>query len=623
MKTILLSLIFLSALLLRAENIVFPPDSAWRNVKTVFGAKGDGVTDDTAALQRAVDETKGQLRMLYFPNGTYVVSEPIGIFDGKPHSRDRFLSWQGQSRDGVIIKLRDNAPAFQDAAKPRPVISVYTGQSTGDVMQSYFQNFTVDVGSGNPGASGVRFFTNNVGTMEHVRIVSSDPNGAGAVGLDLSQSQNGPGLIRHIRVEGFDRGILGKNSFSLVLEHIDLVGQRLIGVDNEIARMAFRKLTVDGAPVAIRNGQHADLFVFDAAFKTAASDQAAVQLAGSRVFFRDLSQSGYAALIKDEKGRLAQVPSLREWGPARYALFGDREAAETLRLPVLESPMVPWEEDLSKWFTFEISRNEEDISDALQAAIDQAALEGKTTLYFTRAFRKPLITKPIRVHGSVKRIYGFNSEVNVRDPHGHFKDGKTVFTLENLKTNILVVERFFLLGGWDCPAHIVMLDNQTDAAVHLKSVGISGQMKKPKPGGLWFIDDVSPSRQNTLRIGKGERVYARQFNPESPKAPMIDVDGGLLWVFGLKTEGRATHVEARNGAKVEILGGVSYQSWGGQPIDPPILVIENSDLSASFGFYHHNLPFTNVVSETVNGETRILPRSSLSPYVLPVYRTAK
>ena len=31
------------------------PFASWSNVKTTFGAKGDGVTDDTAALQNALD----------------------------------------------------------------------------------------------------------------------------------------------------------------------------------------------------------------------------------------------------------------------------------------------------------------------------------------------------------------------------------------------------------------------------------------------------------------------------------------------------------------------------------------------------------------------------------------
>lgn len=44
------------------------------NVKD-YGAKGDGITDDTDAIQRACDSGKGVL----VPDGTYIISSPINI----------------------------------------------------------------------------------------------------------------------------------------------------------------------------------------------------------------------------------------------------------------------------------------------------------------------------------------------------------------------------------------------------------------------------------------------------------------------------------------------------------------------------------------------------------------
>jgi hypothetical protein len=159
----------------RAENIVFPNDSGAVDVKAKYGAKGDGVTDDTQAIQKAIDEVRSIPDTLYFPNGTYLVSDSVGIFNGKAHSRDRFLTYQGQSESGTVIKLKDNCPGFGDPAKPKIVFSVYEGQGTGDVMHSYVRNLTVDVGKGNPGAVGLRFMSNNSGAMDRVTIRSSDP----------------------------------------------------------------------------------------------------------------------------------------------------------------------------------------------------------------------------------------------------------------------------------------------------------------------------------------------------------------------------------------------------------------------------------------------------------------
>ncbi|KAI1373765.1 glycoside hydrolase family 55 protein [Hypoxylon crocopeplum] len=67
----------------------------FRNVKTMFGAKGDGVTDDSEALQNAINAgnsfaernanslgTTGQPAVVYLPKGVYVLAQPIQFFVG-------------------------------------------------------------------------------------------------------------------------------------------------------------------------------------------------------------------------------------------------------------------------------------------------------------------------------------------------------------------------------------------------------------------------------------------------------------------------------------------------------------------------------------------------------------
>ncbi len=608
-----------------AESIVFPQDAGMVDVVATYGATGDGVTDDTEAIRKAVEEgvKKGNKR-LYFRDGTYLISDSLGLFDAKPHSNKRFVTIQGQSEAGTVFKLKDNCEGFTDADKPKIVLSLYQGQSTGDAMHSYARHFTVDVGVGNAGAVGVRYMTNNVGTIEHVTIRSSDPAGLGAIGLDLRQSQNGPGLIQHITVEGFDHGMESANSFSLVFEHIELRNQRVAGYFNKISRVTMRGLVSENSVPAVVTGQHAQLTLIDAELTGGQADQTAIVLGDPKVFLRDIHQTGYGHILQTPSGEKIQGDSLEQWQAMdTYRLFGENEGtpAQSLRLPIEETPEVPWETDLSRWIKVETTGGK-DVTESLQKAIDDGAAKGMTTIYFPSGDGKQRITGPIRVHGSINRIVGMRGLVDVRDPDRVFKgdDAPAVFTFADLASDALIVEQFFLLGGWDCPAHVTMFDNQSDAAIVLKSVGVGGTTKKANPGGRWFIEDVSPSRTSTLAIGAGERVWARQFNPESPKADMIHVDGGQLWVLGLKTEGRATHIVAKNGAKVEVLGGVAYQSWGNQPIDPPMFEITDSDLAVSLGFYHHKTPFTTIVSETRDGQTRTLSQRSIKGYHMPLFR---
>jgi hypothetical protein len=46
------------------------------NIKS-FGAKGDGVTDDTASIQSALDYSDSNRVYIYFPNGTYIVKNTL------------------------------------------------------------------------------------------------------------------------------------------------------------------------------------------------------------------------------------------------------------------------------------------------------------------------------------------------------------------------------------------------------------------------------------------------------------------------------------------------------------------------------------------------------------------
>ncbi len=57
------------------------PFPSWKNIKTDYGAKGDGVTDDAPAIQKALDDLRDVPRnawsTLYFPAGTYRINSAL------------------------------------------------------------------------------------------------------------------------------------------------------------------------------------------------------------------------------------------------------------------------------------------------------------------------------------------------------------------------------------------------------------------------------------------------------------------------------------------------------------------------------------------------------------------
>ncbi|MGN6270970.1 MAG: glycosyl hydrolase family 28-related protein [Sphingomonas sp.] len=91
-----------------------PPMSEWVNVHTL-GVKGDGTTDDTAAIQRAVDTH----RVLYFPSGFYRVTDTIRL---KP---DTVLIGLHPNRTQLFFP--DRLPGFQGVGAPRPILEAPKG----------------------------------------------------------------------------------------------------------------------------------------------------------------------------------------------------------------------------------------------------------------------------------------------------------------------------------------------------------------------------------------------------------------------------------------------------------------------------------------------------------------
>jgi hypothetical protein len=83
-----------------AEEHFFGPYPSWGNVKTQYGARGDGLSDDTGALQAALNDVgnSGKSSVMYLPSGTYRITATLTI------SNKLYIRIVGQDPSTTIIK---------------------------------------------------------------------------------------------------------------------------------------------------------------------------------------------------------------------------------------------------------------------------------------------------------------------------------------------------------------------------------------------------------------------------------------------------------------------------------------------------------------------------------------
>jgi hypothetical protein len=611
-------LVFLSGVALLgkrawAENIIYPAGAPGVIVVTngPYNAVPDSVTDCTSALQSAFTNNN---KLVWLPNGTYKVTAPL-IAANTSYPFGTVI--QGQSQTGVVIRLANHSASFASGST-NPVI--WMGQDPPQRFGNSIRNLTIDTGAGNPGAIALRYYANNFGCVREVTLKSGD--GQGVAGLDMSYSRaNGPNLIKHLTVDGFQKGIwTGYAMESLTFEGITLTNQTSVGWLNENEQrvvngpthkpasqvLSIRKLNAHSLTVTALSNPSGHVVLLDSTLAStgAASTVPAITNGPTaKLLVRNLTTSGYQCALKDG-GTTVAGPNLAEWlSDAPVSLFSS--TSNTLKLAIQETPDVPWDDPATwaniknygatDWNSGEGSQFDND-APAIQAAIDS----GATTLFVPGGSYRVL--SPILVRGNVRRILGIGNGSLVGAGNNASGQPYTniVWQVADGTHPVVVIENMGTGWFFDC----VGVDNPSARTLVLRDLALQPPRFTTGTGDV-FVEDVTARFWSV----NSRRLWARQINPEGDGTHIVNT-GGAVWILGLKTEDMGLILDASAGARTEILGGMVYSLDDARGT----AMIRNVDSHLAFSLTEYlgiyGQPYSILIEESQNGVTRILARGA-------------
>ncbi|MCD8481325.1 MAG: glycoside hydrolase family 55 protein [Verrucomicrobia bacterium] len=516
----------------RAQGVAFPEGTGVIDVTAEpWNFDNTGTEDITAKFQQLVDQTIPRKTItspegywpfiIYFPNGVYRITDSIVGAVLNNRAALGGLVIQGESQHGTILRLDDNAAGFGNRNSPKVFLDYFAGNATNNAFINMLENLTLDVGSGNPGAIGLRFHANNTGAVCNVSILSSDPNGAGFAGIEAVKNTNGPWLIRGLEIRGFEYamnlGNVENNRHMVSIQDLTLFNQSVAGIRlNQFKVNIFNMRSYNNVPLVVDLHPSGMINIIDAEWivpEGQTTSEAAIR-STSPVYLRNIINQGYPAIVSTASDvLLAAIEPGEEWfNRPRNSLWED-SPAQSLQLEILQAPEPEWapHEDWAIVSPTPSQPNE-------VAAIRAALASGKSTIVFQPGTYR--INDIIRIPPHVQRLAGqwalFRLETGLNG------DGRAAFELGPSNHETVVVEK--IRGRFDAQANPnPLVLNASHGNLVLRDIfWVSGPILRTEPTrGRVFIENVHslPGSQNNARnspayVLRGQAAWAWQWNPE-------------------------------------------------------------------------------------------------------------
>lgn len=569
------------------------PTGFMTSVKT-YGAVGDGVTDDTEAIQQALSDGRtnasadyfGMPKALFFPPGVYLVRDTL-TWNGC------CLTLQGSGSSSSVIRLASGAPGYGSAVNPKAVLlTPAPGQN-----RSFRQNIWdlgISVGTDNPGAVGVDYVSNNSGSLRNISLVSEDGNAG--VGVSLMRHYPGPLLLKNVAITGFQKGIQTSSfEYGVTIEGLTLSGQGTAGISNHDQTLSIRNLcSLNKVPALINDGGF--VVLLDAVLGGGLSTADAIQN-NANLYLRNISATGYARTLTDSSAASPTelTGTIGEYLAGGAVRLASTAGASSLGLSVQETPAAT-DSPLATWSTF-TPRYYGDTKGL--AALFQGSY---STIYFPTGSYFAYNQASIPVSDAVQHIIGYTSVIN-GNAAGQNGGGYRLVVNSN-STTPLVIEQF---------GYGLTIEHHGTRPIVLKH-GSYAYVSYAGAGNV-FLEDVQLGQ---VVFQPGQTVWARQLNDEFAGTKITN--RGTLWMLGLKTEAAGTVVQTEAGGRTELLGSLVYPAAYVPSSD---VAFRSSDASVSYIYaesvYCTGCGYVTQVMESKGGVPQEVNASGKSRFVMPLF----
>jgi hypothetical protein len=567
-------------------------------------------------------------RIIYLPAGTYLISDTItysfenlkNLINDRPSSDlDRFIRFKGEGMDKTVIKLQDHCHAFR-YGENKPMVSFVRSNGSNVAMMNSFEDITLDIGSGNSGAVGLRFHSNNTGKIENVNIISSDEQhrGYAAILMDLEQEN----IAKNIRIDGFEYGILVTDPGpSHCFENIEMDHILRTGIRTERAVVAVRRATIRTYGSAVTPYFTSMLALLDSTvIRLGEKGGTAIRPYDAWCYLRHVKIENFHDAVTNDYETVYE-------GDCEIAEYNNAKRDDSLfpggrfELPVEEQPVYEWNGDRDIVAEVDdFGAKGDGITDST-AAIRQAMNSGKEYIVFGEG--RYLVSGEITIPASVKAINFMYCDFALDPAFAEEKD-KGLFAITEDSDDILYMDDAFVFEKFYGYLRFIRHSAKRDLAVsdvhvqtgafYYNTVGGSKVYLENTASTMGVFGGIGYGSVPCFRFSDGQKVWARQFNPERSADNCLAEGGSDLWVFGFKTEGPAGKgFNIRGGSRMEVfVGTAAIATDDGTPC------IENEN-SSVFAYLrtdgcgpHHQ--FTVAVKETQGSETHYLPATAMPKY---------